>query len=228
MGKPDFFLTKMTDSEDFAKAFRSGKLYANRLSFFRNLEAGNRGDPREGVFVLSDQGVLTLTATFPDGSSDTINLTEKDFADPPLLMPDSASFLNIFCMHMAHCREFTLSSSGTTPRVKLDLEIPEACIREFGRYAVIITHPGKFLARVKRMATLQSRQWRYGPVEYQELPWNLMHSIKAAFYKVPSLGYQREYRFAFDINADNDKAVCLDIGDISDISFIQKLPSGGL
>ena len=63
MGKPDFFLTKMTDSEDFAKAFRSGKLYANRLSFFRNLEAGNRGDPREGVFVLSDKGVLTLTAT---------------------------------------------------------------------------------------------------------------------------------------------------------------------
>ena len=224
MERPEFFLTKMSDSEDFAKAFRSGKLYANRLSFFRNLEAGNRGDPREGVFVLSDRGVLTLTATFP-GGSDTITLTEKDFASPPLLMPDSASFLNIFCMHMAHCREFEFSSSGQETRVKHDLEIPEACIREFGRYAVIITHPGKFLARVKRMAAIQSRQWRYGPVEYQEPPWNLMHSIKAAFYKVPSLSYQREYRFAFDINADNNKAVCLEIGDISDISFIRKLPS---
>lgn len=57
MGKPTFFLTKMSDSEDFAKAFRSGKLYANRLSFFRNLEAGNRGDPREGVFIMSDHHV---------------------------------------------------------------------------------------------------------------------------------------------------------------------------
>ena len=175
---------------------------------------------------MSDKGVLTLTATFP-GGSDTITLAEKDFAAPPLLMPDSASFLNIFCMHMAHCREFELSSAGPAPGVKLDLEISEACIREFGQYAVIITHPGKFLARVRRMAELQSRQWRYSPVEYQEPPWNLMHSIKAAFYKVPDLSYQREYRLAFDINADNDKAVCLEIGDISDISFMRKLPSDG-
>ena len=139
MGKPKYFLTKMSDSEDFAKAFRSGKLYANRLSCFRKLEAGKRGDPHEGVFDLSDKGVLTLTATFP-GGSDTITLTEKDFAGPPLLMPDSVSFVNIFCMHMAHCREFVLSPVGPAPRVKLDLEIPEACIQEFGRYAVIITH----------------------------------------------------------------------------------------
>ena len=217
----------MSGSEDFAKAFRSGKLYANRLSFFRKLERGERGDPHEGAFVMSDKGVLTLTATFP-GGSDTITLTEKDFAAPPILLPDSVSFLNIFCMHMAHCREFEFSSTGPEPRVKLDLEIPEACIREFGQYAVIITHPGKFLARVKRMAELQSRQWRYGPVEYENPPWNLMHSIKSAFYKVSDLSYQREYRFAFDINADNDKALCLDIGDISDISFIRKLPFDGL
>ncbi len=182
MGKPKYFLVKMSDSEDFAKAFRSGILYANRLSCFRKLEAGKRGDPHEGVFALSDKGVLTLTATFP-GGSDTITLTERDFAGPPLLMPDSVSFLNIFCMHMAHCREFTLLSAGPETRVKLDLEIPDACIQEFGRYAVIITHPGKFFARVKRMAELQSRQWRRGPVEYQDPPWNLMHSIKAAFYK---------------------------------------------
>ena len=224
MGKPKFFLTKMCGSEDFAKAFRRGKLYANRLSFFRNLEAGNRGDPSEGVFALSEKGVLTLTTTFP-GGSDTITLTEKDFAGPPLLTPDSVSFLNIFCMHMAYCREFEFSSAGPTPRVKLDLEIPEACIREFGRYAVIITHPGKFLARVKRMAELQCQQWRYGPVEYLEPPLNLMHSIRATFYKVPDMSYQREYRFAFDINADNDKAVCLEIGDIRDISFIRELPT---
>ena len=227
MRKPKYFLTKMFGSEDFSKAFRSGKLYANRLSFFRKLEAGQRGDPHEGVFVVSDKGVLTLTATFP-GGSDTITFTEKDFAGPPLLMPDSVSFLNIFCMHMAHCREFALSSAASETRVKLDLEIPEACIREFGPYAVIITHPGKFLARVKRMADLQSHQWRYGPVEYQDRPWNLMHSIGAAFYKIPDLSYEREYRLAFDINAEDDKAVCLEIGDISDISFLRKLPSDGL
>ena len=224
MGKPRYFLVKMSDSEDFAKAFRGGKLYANRLSYFRKLETGRRGDPREGVFVFSDKGVLTLTATFP-GGSDTIILTEKDFAGPPLLMPDSVSFLNIFCMHMAHCREFTLGSAGPENRVKLDLEIPEACIQEFGRYAVVITHPGEFFARVQRMADLQSWRWRHGPVEYQDPPWNLMHSIEAAFYKVPDLSYQREYRLAFDINAEDDKAVCLEIGDISDISFIPKLPT---
>ena len=226
MGTPKYLLTKMCGSEDFAKAFRSGKLYANRLSHFRKLEAGQRGDPHEGVFVMSDKAVLTLTATFP-GGSDTVTLTEKDFAGPPLLMPDRVSFLNIFCMHMAHCREFTPSSAGPATWVKLDLEIPEACIREFGQYAVIITHLGKFLARVKRMAELQCQQLRGGPVEYQDPPWNLMHSIRAAFYKVPDLSYQREYRLAFDINAEDDKAVCLEIGDISDISFIQKLPSDG-
>ena len=171
--------------------------------------------------------MFTLTATFP-GGSDTITLTEKDFAGPPLLMPDSVGFLNIFCMHMAHCREFALSSAAPATRVKLDLEIPEACIQEFGPYAVIITHPRKFFARVKRMAELQSRQWRHGPVEYMDPPWNLIHSMKAAFYKVPDLSYQKEYRLAFDINADNDEPVCLEIGDISDISFIRKIPTDRL
>ena len=227
MGKPKYFLVKMSDTEGFANAFRSGKLYANRLSYFRKLEAGKRGDPHEGAFVLSDKGVLTLTATFP-GGSETITLTEKDFSRPPLLMPDSVSFLNIFCMHMAHCREFTLLSAGPESRVKLDLEIPEACIQEFGRYAVVIAHPGKFFARVDRMVDLQSRLWRHGPVEYQDPPWNLMHSIRAAFYKDLDLSYQMEYRLVFDINADNEKAVCSEIGDISDISFIHKLPSKGL
>ena len=32
MGKPKYFLVKMSDSEDFAKAFRSGKLYAKSPS----------------------------------------------------------------------------------------------------------------------------------------------------------------------------------------------------
>ena len=224
MKKPEYFLVKMFASEDYAKAFQRGKLYANRLSFFRNLETGGRGDPHEGVFALSDKGVLTLTATFPDGS-DTITLTEKDFAGPPLLMPDSVGFLNIFCMHMAHCREFALSTAGPATRVKLDLQIPEVCIQEFGPYAVIITHPGEFYARVKRLDELQSRNWRHGPVEYTDAPWTLIHSIKAAFYKAPDFSYQREYRFAFDINTDSDEAVCLEIGDIRDISFVRKIPS---
>ena len=45
MGKPKYFLVKMSDSEDFAKAFRSGTLYANSLSCFRKLEAGNAVTP---------------------------------------------------------------------------------------------------------------------------------------------------------------------------------------
>ena len=52
MEKPKYFLVKMSASEDYANAFRSGKLYANRLSFFRKSEAGKHGDPHEGVFVL--------------------------------------------------------------------------------------------------------------------------------------------------------------------------------
>ena len=45
MGKPKYFLVKMSDSEDFAKAFRSGKLYANRLSCFRNWKRENAVTP---------------------------------------------------------------------------------------------------------------------------------------------------------------------------------------
>ena len=47
-----------------------------------------------------------------------------------------------------------------------------------------------------------------------------MHTMKAAFYKDPTFRYQREYRFAFDIN-DDHQAICLDIGNIRNISIFE-------
>ena len=60
-------------------------------------------------------------------------------------MPDSVSFLNIFCMHMAHCREFALLSAGPETWVKLDLEIPEACIQELVGMRLSLHIQGSFL-----------------------------------------------------------------------------------
>ena len=112
MQKPEFFLVKLFESQEFAQSFLSGKLYSNYLAHFRNLEKDKRGDPHEGVYALSKQGILTLTNQNPDGSIETISLTERDFAEPTLLMPNSVSSLNIFCMHMAHCQEFSIFYCG--------------------------------------------------------------------------------------------------------------------
>lgn len=42
MRKSDAFLAKMCATKDFAKDFRSGKLYVNRLSHFRKSQS--KGD----------------------------------------------------------------------------------------------------------------------------------------------------------------------------------------
>ena len=139
-------------------------------------------------------------------------VTEEDFSGSPLAKYDC----NVFCMHMAYCEEYRILPSG----LKLHIEIADACIQEFGEQATIITDRRMFFDRVdKRMTGLKCRSWKRSPVEYQtpdEHPFDLMHTIRAAFYKDPKFSYQREYRLAFDISAGNNEAICLDIGDLSD------------
>ncbi|HIF9375049.1 TPA: hypothetical protein ACX6RV_002942 [Photobacterium damselae] len=52
MSKTLFFFVKVFDNKKYADDFMKGKLFANRLSFFKKLEEkaeANRGDRHEGV-----------------------------------------------------------------------------------------------------------------------------------------------------------------------------------
>ena len=226
MKTPQSLLVKMCREMQFAEDFRNGILYANRLSYFRDLENDQRSDPHEGVIFWSEQGAsFTLTVTLPD-DVDTVTLTEDDLVGPIEVTPDSASFLNIFCMYI--CRDLKFSKYLPEGAVRMDFGIHKECVRNFGEYAIVVTDSAEFLTRVRKAAETNCIVGRYGAVKYQDpidRPANLLHTLELPFYKNAKFEYQQEFRIVFDVNADNESAICLNIGDISDISSMVVLTS---
>lgn len=213
-------LVKLFPCQYKADYFRSGKLYCNRLSYFRDLELGKRADPNEGIILLPDTATITITLA---DRSKRISISREDLVAPAAITPSRLSFLNIFCMYQAHCMELENQVAGD--KLACMFEISKKCVMEFGRYAVIITDVQEFLDRVKIMAKAKCRGYGYAQVKYEEAPIDQVNSVMAAFYKSTKFSYQQEYRFAFDIDTKNNKAVGLDIGSIQDISAVMRLPS---
>ena len=67
-----------------------GKMFAKRLSYFKQLEdQDGRGDDNEGAIMpFGDDLILTLKATnIETGEVDTITITKDDLAAPLVIVP---------------------------------------------------------------------------------------------------------------------------------------------
>ena len=207
----NFTLIKFFRYKSFADDFLEGKLYANRLSCFRKMEKAQGGDPDEGAIEFpTDNARIEFRDSITGEIANVIE--SEEFVGPISLRPNWVNFLNVFCMHKAGVTNNDLGAS-----IRIDSGLP----KRFGEHVVVITNVKEFFARVDKVATAKTQEYRRGPVIYDEpASFEELHSIRAALYKKPEFSGEREYRFVFSIDMDNGNANCLEIGDIKDIAVM--------
>ena len=223
-------LMKIFKHQQHADAFRRGKLYANPLRYFQQLEGQNgQADPDEGSSWSGEDGVLTLWS-----SSEPSN--KVIFGRDDLLKPigfQMLNHINVVCFHVwtppDELSNKLLSNIDGEP---LPYQMPQRLQREFGDHLVAIHNCPEFLDRLNRALLRQYisgdfTRARQGKVQYQDhQPVFLSdpYSLEAAFYKGTRFQYQSEYRVAFERRdvPRGGHPDTLDIGDKRDITVSLK------
>jgi hypothetical protein len=193
----------------------NGKLFSNRLSFFRQYDeekAANRGDRHEAIIGWHQ----------PDQIKLTINDKEIEGIAAPISVSSSAhDDLNLFCLYGAHSGNFTKLSAENALEFKEQLKIPADCLN-LGEYAVVVLHAGQFVKRVQNKVEELGIGLNAGLVDYYE-PSEFSGTFTAqdaAFKKRNEFEHQREYRFVFDTGQRGSDPLELEIGDISDLATL--------
>lgn len=210
-----FFLCKFFESDKYASDFLNGKLYANRLAYFRNLEETGRvarGDQHEGIFAWGQPGSIRVEINGHDMSN--------DLAGPASLLSDRLAAFNVICMHAGYIRPIDEQTFEDLTQIKQGLLIPEEC-KKFGQNTVVIKNAPEFLNRIKAAARLKGYSEAHGLVEYYNpgMFSGFFPGITGAFKKQERFRLEREYRIVLETGNIGTDAVVLDIGDIRDIAM---------
>ena len=204
------FAAKFLEKESHATDFLDGKLYANKLGYFKRLEErheANRGDIHEGTIAWGQPGQIRVEINGLDMS--------EDLAEPVSLSSHRLDELNVLCLYTGRIKNETDAA-----KIRRQLLIHEKC-REFGDHLVLLTNGPEFLRRVMRGAELRNIRAAHGPVRYYN-PGKFSGSfpgIRGAFMKQEAFGFQQEYRIVFEPRIAIPGPLRLDIGDISDIAI---------
>ncbi|TKF13740.1 hypothetical protein FCV43_19895 [Vibrio genomosp. F6] len=212
MSKTIFFLVKIFDNKKYAQDFVDGKLFANRLAYFRRLEEqeeANRGDKHEAVvsWIQPEQANLVINGKPITG-----------LAGPVSVQMNWHDYLNVFCMYAAHSGSFNYVSHDNLVEFRKQLEIPDDCLK-LGKYAVVVTNFTKFVERVHNAAVVNNYGMSDGLVDYydpNEFSGSFLE-LEAIFKKRSEFSHQKEYRFAFDTGVSDKTPLVLDVGNLSDI-----------
>ena len=153
-------------------------------------------------------------------------IPKEDLVEPPLLMPNLVSELNVFCMFC-----WTSPKTGDD-KILFDPESQLGSIRDlvqtFGEYTVVIKNVTEFLQRVdKAVARPYNGVLRSvrGIVSYGEprtdevLPTTLPDLLRVALRKRSRFANENEYRFVYLTGREPPGPFILNIGDIRDIAF---------
>ncbi len=217
MKRTIFFFVKVFDRKDYAESMLDGKLYMNRLSYFRKMEeidAVNRADKHEAVvgWLQPQQARLTLNGHEFDPAT---------MSGPISLQMNRHNNLNVYCLYAAHSGEYENFTVEEYPLFKKQLEISEEC-KNLGEYAVVITSAKEFIHRITESVKKCGYGMGAGLVDYYDPEQfsGFFDEDKAAFQKRIEYQHQREYRFSLDTGLDGENAIHLDIGDIRDIAHI--------
>ena len=210
-----FFLCKFFEKDKYASDFLKGKLYANRLSYFRNLEEPDRvrrSDQHEGIIAWGQPGLIRVEINGHDMSNDLV--------EPAALSSDRLAAFHVICMHAGHIQSVDGQSFEDVTRIKQRLLIPEEC-KKFGQTTVVIKNPREFLNRIEAAAQLKSYREAHGLVEYYNsgIFSGFFPGITGAFKKQERFELEREYRIVLETGNIGTDAIVLDIGDIRDIAM---------
>ena len=200
-GQPWMALMKL-GSKEHMEQFRTGLLYMNTLSYFRDLEADTaRGDRFEGVDSIlqpKDLGESYFDSGIP--SIGRIDFHRKDLAGPITIAMNQTLRCNLFCLY------------AITKPVKGSLFPTEH--EWFGDSLVLVTNAPEFLNQVTKAAKEQKLPMQGAPVEFYDE--NDYSGRVGRFKKSSRFAYQNEFRIA--IEAGVDEPFRFEIGDIRDIT----------
>ena len=213
-----FFLVKFFDNPDHADDFVRGRIFANSLSRFKQIERDDhsgRMDRDEGTsawFQPNKGGRLIING---------MDISD-DLAGPLQIQMSWLNPLNIFCIHAAHSGNLDLAnlSNDNIETLRQQLIVPDACF-SLGKHAVIVKDVGEFMDRMRSSARQDGYRIARGLVRYYDPATFHGHfpGVEVAFHKQDQYSFQREYRFVFDTGATKESPLVMNIGNIEHITL---------
>lgn len=214
MSKTIFYLVKIFDRKEYSEQFIKGTLFANRISFFQEIEesqTSNRADKNEGIvsWHQPDQVTLKLGDCVLSGLAGQVSIKMQRH-----------NSLNIFCLFAAHSGKFESVNETNVGLFKKQLEIPIDCLK-LGKYAVIITNVTEFQKRFITSAKKENYGIQAGLIKYYnpETFHGFFDEENAVFNKRDEFSHQNEYRISLDVGFIDNNPVSFEIGDLSDIAL---------
>ena len=205
--RPITCLMKVYSEEQYATMFLNGILFANSVSYFQQLEEGNRRrDADEGITTVPlEEGFRMELST---AGNTILTLGREDLAEAPMIRPNWFSALNLFCMHM-------VTGIQEENRVTLDLASP------FGGYGIVILNVQEFLRRIQRATDRHNYKLSYKSVTYYDrtagIHTNPM-TLEPLFTKQNRYKEEQECRFVIDRGLAVPTPLKVEIGSIHDIA----------
>ena len=196
---------------EFLRQLQNGSVYMNRLDFYTKKENQTNGDG----FLDREEGLVCKEVDITFESNGQKIVFENASACMGMATP-------VFCCSRLRIPDMT---DGTRKEINIDPRlIDDFTNGNAAEYGVLFMSKEGFLQRVKDAVEKQNLIYFMGTVRYKDFensPENINDFPKAIFRKNPQYSYQNEYRIALR------KAVIesfrLEIGDISDISYLGNL-----
>lgn len=210
---------RIFDDERFMNDFLDGKIYMNRLSYFRFVDDdrdNNRADQKEGLsgWWQPEQIVLEV-----NGRKIT------NFASPIEMRSNKNDNLHIFCLFSGTTNiENTVDDNkiaiNKISNVKDDLSVSVEC-ENLGGYYVLVHDTPTFINRMVAATKKHNYRGSAGLVEYYNpIDFSGDFGDRSVFYKPSNFAHQKEYRFVIDTGTTGEDALTLNIGNIRDIATI--------
>ena len=216
------FLVKFVARKCYALGLFDGKIFANRLSWFRKMEQSDgsgRGDRHEGAVGWHQPDIASLRIGGVDMSP---------YVDQPIAthLGKARQSQSVGATYGAIEDELLAGLSGDDGPGELTSLLPvhERCLR-LGRYAVVVKDVGGFIRRVREAATAEGFVVGQDQVEYYDpgTYHGFTSPTAAVFRKHEGYSYQREFRFAIHTGTEGDNPITLKIGDIRDIALMFRI-----
>lgn len=208
-----YYLTKITDKR-WAERFLDGEIYMQSLSdfgdmLFRRKAANNdfRGDILEGT--------VAVTGTSGPGSTFLKDAFNDKFPvnGHVVWLSESMRQVRIYCLY---CLEYSTNSSAFVA--------PHTRVHEFGDTAVLIIHPIKFFARLRRC--FSGRSINLNMCAAKRVTYSLDSSVCGdhdEFSKAPHYSWQNEYRLSIDLSMGRlDRLAWCNMSDLKKIMFLNQ------
>ena len=182
---------------------KNGIVYCSTIQSFAKMDDFVQGDELEKAWLIdnSKSSLLQIKPIdAPDSKFITIKLNK-------LIGNCEGPFGNLFCLYSLNMLEMRIDEKRL---------LPPKLLKKYDSY-LVIKNIDAFLERLHVALDAKKLCWEHHPIEYKD--FSSIKSEKTIFQKDKLYEYQQEFRLF--IHNNEEKEIILELGDLSDISFIE-------